>query len=70
MDTNTHKGSLLFKLQQGASMGGFCWLVCWSDGWSVVGKKCGKMWKLIAAMCKTMMTEPELIVQLRLFFNT
>ena len=35
-------------------------------GWSVVGKKCGQMWKLIKAMCKTKMTEPELIVQLRL----
>ena len=45
-------------------MGSFCWLV----KWLVVGKKCGKMWKLIAAMCKT--TEPELIVQLRLFIFT
>ena len=26
------------------------------------------MWKLIAAMCKTKTTEPELIVQLRLFW--
>ena len=48
-------------------MGGFCWMVGLMVGWSVVGRKCGKMWKLIAAMCKTKTTEPELIVQLRLF---
>ena len=49
----------------------FCWMVGWLDGWMVgvlvVGKKCGKMWKQNAAMCKRKMTEPELIVQLRLF---
>ena len=56
----------IFKLRQGASIGSFCWMVGWSDGRLVVGKKCGKMWKLIAAMCKTKTTEPELIVQLRL----
>ena len=43
------------------------WKVGLMVGWSVVGKKCGKMWKLIAAKCKTKMTEPELNVQLRLF---
>ena len=24
---------LLFKLRQGASIGSFCWMVGWSDGW-------------------------------------
>ena len=60
-----------FKLRKGASTGSFCWMDGWSDGWMVgmlvVGKKCGKMWKLIVAICKTKTTEPELIVQLRLF---
>ena len=40
--------------------------VGWLVGLLVVGKKCGKIWKLTEAMCKTKTTEPELIVQLPL----
>ena len=45
--------------------------VGWLVGLLVVGKNCGKMWKLNAAMrYKTKRTELELIVHLRLFLFT
>ena len=53
---------IIFKLPLLASMGRFCWSV----GWSVVGKKRGKIRKLTASMRKTKTTGPWLIVHLRL----
>jgi hypothetical protein len=44
----------ILKLRQGASMGGFCWMVGWLVCWSVVGKK---VWKNVETDCCNVQNE-------------
>ena len=48
---------ILFKLRQGASIGGFCWLDCWSDGWLVCCWK--KVWENVETDCGNVQNEDD-----------